>query len=121
MRGISSDQYNAMNDLMNSQQMAMQNIYGLGALQAGSPQPRVPASSQNPYIQPQTSPTLKKEKSMFKEIVADMRSFILEHRSVIYFLAFALMVDHFVFRGAFKARLQGCVDRMITKVEEKIQ
>lgn len=58
---------------------------------------------------------------MFKEITADIKAFILEHRGVIYFVALALILDHFFFRGAFKARLQSMADRIVTKVEEKIQ
>jgi hypothetical protein len=69
------------------------------------------------------APTAKQpeKKSMFKEITTDIKGFILEHRGVIYFIAFALMVDHFFFRGAFKERLQSMADRIVTKVEEKIQ
>lgn len=62
-----------------------------------------------------------KEKSMFKEVVGDVKSFILEHRGIIYFIVAALLVDHFFFKGAFKARLQGMADKMVTKVEEKIK
>lgn len=57
---------------------------------------------------------------MFTEIAKDVKGFILEYRAVLYFLAVALLVDHFVFRGAFRARLQGCCDKVIAKVESKI-
>lgn len=66
-------------------------------------------------------PTKPKEKSMFKEVVGDVKGFVLEHRSIIYFIVAALMVDHFFFKGAFKARLQGMADKVVTKVEEKIK
>lgn len=62
-----------------------------------------------------------KEKSMFKEVTTDIKSFILEHRGVIYFVVAALIVDHFFFKGAFKARLQAMADKMVSKVEEKIK
>lgn len=62
-----------------------------------------------------------KEKSMFKEVVGDVKGFVLEHRSVIYFIVAALMIDHFFFKGAFKMRLQGMADKVVTKVEEKIK
>lgn len=61
------------------------------------------------------------KKSMFKEITTDIKAFVLEHRGVIYFIAFALILDHVFFRGAFKSRLQGMADRLVAKVEEKIQ
>lgn len=62
-----------------------------------------------------------KEKSMFSEIATDIKSFIREHRGVIYFVLITLVIDHFFFRGAFKARLHSMIDKMVTKVEEKIQ
>lgn len=60
-------------------------------------------------------------KSMFKEITTDIKAFLLEHRGAIYFIVFALMLDHFFFKGAFKARLQSMADKVVTKVEEKIK
>lgn len=68
------------------------------------------------YMGPKT-----KEKSMFSEIATDIKSFIGEHRGVIYFVLITLVIDHFFFRGAFKARLHSMIDRMVTKVEEKIK
>lgn len=65
--------------------------------------------------------TPPENKSMFKEIATDIKAFILEHRGIIYFIAFALILDHFFFRGAFKARLQSMADKVVTKVEEKIK
>lgn len=68
-----------------------------------------------------SAPKLPEKKTMFKEITTDIKSFLLEHRGVIYFIVFALTIDHFFFRGAFKARLQGMADKVVTKVEEKIK
>jgi hypothetical protein len=102
-------QMNAQNALFNLGANCGQNMQG--ALNA--------QSAYYPPAQTQTLP--KKEKSMFKSIASDVKSFILEHRAVIYFIAAALLLDHFFFRGAFKARLQGMADRLVTKVEEKIQ
>jgi hypothetical protein len=102
----------------NQAQMNAQNaLFNLGANCGQNMQ-----SAQNAYYPPAQTQTLpKKEKSMFKAIACDVKSFILEHRAVIYFIAAALLLDHFFFRGAFKARLQGMADRLVTKVEEKIQ
>lgn len=57
---------------------------------------------------------------MFTEVASDVKSFLLEHRSMIYFLALALIVDHLFFKDAFRHRLQGMVDKMVSKVEAKI-
>jgi hypothetical protein len=62
----------------------------------------------------------KKGKSMFSEIATDIKTFIMEHRGVIYFIALALLVDHLFFAGAFRARLQAMADKMVAKVEQKI-
>lgn len=57
---------------------------------------------------------------MFGEIARDLKSFVLEHRSTLYFLAIALILDHVLFKDAFRNRLQSVVDKIITKVEDKV-
>lgn len=57
---------------------------------------------------------------MFAEVARDVKSFVLEHRSILYFLAIALVVDHLLFKDAFRHRLQSIVDKIITKVEDKV-
>ena len=57
---------------------------------------------------------------MFQEIKNDVSTFIKEHRGVIYFIALALLVDHFIFKGIFKARLQVMLESLIKKVEDKV-
>mgnify|MGYP003394930623 FL=1 len=57
---------------------------------------------------------------MFQEIKNDVTTFLKANRGVIYFVVIALLVDHFVFKGAFKARLQKMADGLVTKVEQKI-
>lgn len=71
-------------------------------------------------LPPAPSTKSPEKKSMFKEIATDIKAFILEHRGVIYFIAFALIVDHFFFKGAFKARLEQMAEKIVAKVEEKI-
>lgn len=61
-----------------------------------------------------------KERTMFQEVKNDVSTFIKEHRGVIYFVALALLVDHFIFKGVFKARLQGMLESLIGKVEAKV-
>jgi hypothetical protein len=65
-------------------------------------------------------PTPRKEKSVFNVIATDVKSFVVEHRSILYFVVIALIVDHLLFRGVFKARLQAMLESMISKVEEKV-
>lgn len=63
----------------------------------------------------------RKERTMFQEIKSDVKSFILEHRGIIYFVCAALLIDHLFFKGAFKARLQLMCEKLIAKVEDKIK
>lgn len=72
------------------------------------------AAAINETIQP------KKEKTLFQEIKNDVTGFIKEHRGVIYFIALALLIDHFIFKGVFKARLQAMLESLIAKVETKV-
>lgn len=77
-------------------------------------------SSKQPLQLRTSTPTPKKELSMFKTVASDVKSFILEHRSTLYFLAFALLVDHFLFQDAFRNRLKAIADGLIKKVEDKV-
>lgn len=69
------------------------------------------------FAQPAPQP---KERTMFQEVKNDVTVFIKEHRGVIYFIALALLIDHFIFRGVFKARLQAMLESLIGKVEAKV-
>ena len=64
--------------------------------------------------------TKEKEKTMFGTVVADVKSFLVEHRGTIYFLVAALLVDHFLFKGVFKVRLQNMMESLVKKVEDKV-
>jgi hypothetical protein len=64
--------------------------------------------------------TIVKEKTLFQEIKNDVTGFIREHRGVIYFIALALLIDHFIFKGVFKTRLQAMLESLIAKVENKV-
>lgn len=58
---------------------------------------------------------------MFSTIASDVKGFMIEHRSKLYFIVIALAVDHLVFRGVFKARLQAMLETMISAVERKVE
>lgn len=57
---------------------------------------------------------------MFQEVKNDVTTFIKEHRGVIYFVALTLLIDHLIFKGVFKARLQNMMESLISKVESKV-
>ncbi len=62
----------------------------------------------------------QEELTMFGEVKKDVTTFIKEYRGVIYFIALFLLVDHFIFKGVFKERLQKMAESLITKVEAKV-
>lgn len=99
------------------QQSGLMDILGGGGVPAPPQQYPFPAGK----LEIRTSnATPKKELSMFKTVASDVKSFILEHRSTLYFLAFALLVDHFLFQDAFRNRLKAIADGLIKKVEDKV-
>lgn len=61
-----------------------------------------------------------KGKGVFSQISNDVKTFIIEHRSIIYFVAAAILIDHFLFKGAFRERLQSVADRLVKRVEDKV-
>jgi hypothetical protein len=62
----------------------------------------------------------QEKKTMFGEIKSDVTKFVSEYRYIFYFIALALLVDQFLFRGVFRERLQSMMDKMVTKIEQKI-
>lgn len=69
------------------------------------------------FVEPQNKPV---EKTMFQEVVADVKTFVREHRGIIYFVAIALLMDHFVFQGIFKDRLKTMAGKIVGKIEAKL-
>lgn len=57
---------------------------------------------------------------MIQEMAGDIKKFVRENKSLIYFVVLALIVDHVFFKGAFKERLQKMAEKMVAKVEDKI-
>ena len=91
-------------------QQLQQSSFLQGAIKGQAVSSRL---SETPVTQP-------KGKSVFSEIAKDVKSFVIEHRGTLYFIAIALVLDHLLFKDAFRHRLQGMADKVITKVEAKI-
>lgn len=63
----------------------------------------------------------KKEKiSMLKEVSNDVKLFIREHKSMIYWILVLLTIDHFFFHGSFKEKLKEIMNKLVGKVEDKV-
>ena len=55
-----------------------------------------------------------------KTIVADIKAFLTEHRSIIYFVVILLLIDHFFLGGKLQARLKAAAEKLLGAVEKKI-
>lgn len=65
-------------------------------------------------------PVTKKETGMLQELSKDLKQFVISHKAVIYSIALALLVDHLFFEGKFRGRLHEMMNKLLTKVEDKI-
>ena len=70
-------------------------------------------------LQPKNEP-IKMETNMITEVATDMKKFIREHKSTIYWIMMLLIIDHFFFHGAFKDKLKASMEKFVGKVETKI-
>ncbi len=57
---------------------------------------------------------------MLKTVGSDMKAFIAEHKSAIYWIAVMFLLDHILFQGAFRERLHGLMNKLLGKVEAQI-
>jgi len=59
---------------------------------------------------------VKERKSMFKQVT----EYVDKHKDVIFTLTFVILIDHFLFKGALKNRIQSAIEGVIKKVEDRI-
>lgn len=57
---------------------------------------------------------------MFKTVGTDLKAFIAENKSIIYWVATMFLMDHLLFQGAFRERLHGLMNKMLGKAEAAI-
>jgi hypothetical protein len=72
----------------------------------------------NPYLLPDDSP---KKGSKMQELLGDFKGFIKEHKSLLYWVAIAVLADHFLFNGAFREKLKGLMGNLVGKLEKKVE
>lgn len=68
----------------------------------------------------QTIVPKKAEVPMLTNILTDAKKFVVEHKSTVYCVAVMLLIDHLVFNGSFRTRLQSIMSKLIDKVEKKL-
>lgn len=59
--------------------------------------------------------------NMFKELTGGLKKYVNEHQEMIYTIAIALLIDRFVFGGAFQERIKGIVEGFLSKAESKVK
>jgi len=69
--------------------------------------------------QPATTPAPQRKVGMLKELLGDLRGYIRDNRDLIFSIAFVLVLDEFVFKGAFRERLKAVIEGVLKKVENK--
>lgn len=50
----------------------------------------------------------------------DLRSYVKENRQLLYTVALVIALDHFLFNGAFRERIKGLVESLLSSAEKKI-
>lgn len=63
----------------------------------------------------------KRGNNGMKDIWQDIKGFLHDNRNIVYWIALAFLVDHFFLNGAFRARLNALVEKMIGRVEKQIE
>lgn len=62
----------------------------------------------------------KKKEGYMKELIKDAKDFIKEHKGLFYWIALIALADHFIFEGTFRDKLKSIVQKMIGKLETKV-
>jgi len=62
----------------------------------------------------------KPKEGKMKQLLTDAKTFIKEHKSVLYTIAIIILIDHFVFEGKFREKLKSLIDKAIGKLEKKV-
>lgn len=105
-------------EFMNFQEAQAQAQYNYGLYQQQNVMPQIGGLSSVHLYQEKK---IKKENfSMFKSISDDMKSFMKENKSIIYWLAIFLVLDHYFFEDAFREKLKAMIHKLIGKVENQL-
>lgn len=55
-----------------------------------------------------------------KNMLNDLRSYVKDNRQLLYTIALVVALDHFLFNGAFRERIKGLVESLLSSAEKKI-
>lgn len=62
---------------------------------------------------------LTKKGSLVKELFTDMKKYASENRDLLYTIIFVLIIDEYIFGGAFRERVKGLVEGFLKRAEDK--
>ncbi len=62
----------------------------------------------------------QKGSSMFKSISDDLRGYVTANKDLLYTIVILLLIDQYVFGGAFRERLKGIVESLLKKTEDRV-
>lgn len=90
--------------------------FGYGPASACSTSHTTFASSTPTPLPEKNQPT----KGLMKTMIDDVKEFIKEHRSIIYFVVVLLLIDRFLLDGKLTTKIKGMAERLLGAVEKKI-
>lgn len=67
-----------------------------------------------------TGSSMKGNKNMLTDIIADLKGYMRTNKDLIYTVLFLIVLDHVIFDGAFRERLKALVEGLLKKVEDKV-
>lgn len=67
-----------------------------------------------------TEPESPKNQSTMKTVIQDIKSFVSEHRNIIYGLVIVILIDHFFLGNKLSQRVKSMAEKMLGSVEKKV-
>jgi hypothetical protein len=59
-------------------------------------------------------------KPIKRSFMNSLKTYLENHKNIIFTIILALLADHFVFGGAFRERIKGTVDKLLAKADKQI-
>jgi hypothetical protein len=79
----------------------------------------LPQASYDPTPKPREVPQpIKKEN---KTMLSNVKAYVEKHKDIIFTLGLIILIDHFMFKGALRNRIQTSIEGVLKKVEDKFQ
>lgn len=93
------------------------NMYEVAAIRGNQMDIIMPDGRSYPV--PTKDCTLARKKGP-NNMLNDLRSYVKDNRQLLYTIALVVALDHFLFNGAFRERIKGLVESLLSSAEKKI-